>query len=504
MADMFAAEGRLENGRQDRGIATTASAAVGEATSRTSITGERTDMIRKCIQAALLCGSAFAISGTALAQDPAVLAAAESQSGASGAAAVATTARAQPVDELQSKIERLQAQIDALQAALESVRAAQVKTTPSWKGAPQFEDKGAGWSFKPRGRLMYDAGVVDRPDGYSNSGLGFSNEVRRARLGVEGTVPGGFGYKFELDFAAGEVEFADAFLNYKRGDLEFTVGQHNNFQSLDELTSSLHSSFIERSAFTDAFGFERRVGASLQYAKGPLLLQTGVFTDSITDLNTVGDDNNSWSSDSRIVYAPRLGENQLHLGASFHHRDLNGAGNSVRYRQRPAIHTTDIRFIDTGNILGARSETGVGLEAAGIFGPFSTAGEAYWQKVGREGLSDPIFFGAYVEAGYFLTGETRGYKGGKFDRVKVLKPFDKGGWGSFGVNLRYDYLDLGNKGVVGGRQNALQASLNWKPTDYVLFGVNFAHLMYDAAIATDGGDRDYNVNMFGVRGQIDF
>lgn len=417
----------------------------------------------------------------------------------------AAIAEAQPIDELQSKVELLQAQVKALQDALEAVKAAQVKTAPSWKGAPLFEDKRAGWSFKPRGRLMYDAGVVDGPDGYSNAGLGFSNEVRRARLGVDGTVPGGFGYKFELDFAAGDVEFADAFLNYKRGDLEFTVGQHNNFQSLDELTSSLHSSFIERSAFTDAFGFERRIGASAQYSKGALLFQTGLFTDSITDLNAVGDDNNSWSSDSRFVYAPKSGENQLHLGASVHHRDLNGAGNSVRYRQRPAIHTTDIRFIDTGNILGARSETGIGLEAAGIFGSFSAAGEAYWQKVGREGSSDPSFFGAYVEAGYFLTGETRAYKGGKFDRVKVLKPFDKGGWGSFGVNLRYDYLDLVDKGVIGGRQSAIQASLNWKPTDYVLFGVNFANLMYeDAAVVAADSDRDYTVNVLGVRSQIDF
>jgi 3-hydroxybutyryl-CoA dehydrogenase/5-formyl-3-hydroxy-2-methylpyridine 4-carboxylate dehydrogenase len=66
-------------------------------------------------------------------------------------------------------------------------------------------------------------------------------------------------------------------------------------------------------------------------------------------------------------------------------------------------------------------------------------------------------------------------------------------------------LDLVDKGIVGGTQNAIQASLNWKPTDYVLFGVNFAHLMYDdAAIATTSGDRDYNVNVLGVRGQIDF
>ena len=461
--------------------------------------------LRYPIIAALASVSAIALPAAAHAQEAAPAAAEPepTEPDQSDATADAAIAEASPVDELNAKIELLQAQVEALQAALEGVRTAQTKATPSWKGAPLLEDKEAGWSFKPRGRLMYDAGFVNGPNGFSNPGLGFSNEVRRARLGVEGTVPGGFGYKFELDFADG-VEFADAFFNYKKGDLELSLGQHNNFQSLEELTSSLHTSFIERAAFTDAFGFERRIGLSAQYAKGPLLLQTGLFTDSISDLNSVGDDNNAWSSDSRVVYAPKMGEHQLHFGASFHYRDINGAANSLRYRQRPAIHTTDVRFIDTGNMLGARNETGFGLEAAGILGPFHLAGESYWQRVGREGFRDPTFFGAYVEGGYFFTGETRGYKGGKFDRVKVLKPFDKGGWGSLGLNLRYDYLDLEDKGIAGGTQNAIQASLNWKPIDYVLFGLNYAHLIYDDAAISANGDRDYSVNVGGLRAQIDF
>ena len=456
-------------------------------------------MTRFNLVRALLAGTAMMISTAAFAQQ------AEPQPDASDATADAAIAAAADVDDAQAKIELLQAQVEALQESLTQIQASIAKTTPSWKGAPQVEDKEAGWSFKPRGRLMYDAGTVSSPDGYSNGGLGFSNEIRRARLGVEGTIPGNFGYKFELDYAAGEVEFADAFLNYKTGPWEFTVGQHNNFQSLDELTSSLHSSFIERSAFTDAFGFERRVGVSAQYAKGPFIAQAGAFTDSITDLNAVGDDNNSFSFDGRLVYAPKMGSNQLHFAGSAHHREINDAATSVRYRQRPAIHTTDVRFIDTGAILGAESETGYGAEAAGIFGRFHLAGEAYWQKVGRTAGKDPTFFGAYVEGGYFFTGESRGYKSGKFDRVKVLKGFDKGGWGALGLNLRWDYLDLKDAGINGGTQNAYQASLNWKPTDYVMFGLNYAHLIYDdAAIATSDGDRDYSVNVAGLRAQVDF
>lgn len=449
----------------------------------------------------LLAGSALFISTAALAQE------AEVQPDPSDATADAAIAEARQLDDAQAKIELLQAQVEALQESIAQIQAAQAKVTPSWKGAPQLEDKDKGWSFKPRGRLMYDFANVSSPGDYENPGLGFSNELRRGRLGVEGTVPGGFGYKVELDFAAGEIEFTDAFLNYKKDDFEFTVGQHNNFQSLDELTSSLHSSFIERAAFTDAFGFERRVGASVQYSSGPLLAQAGLFTDNINDLNTVGDDNNSYGFDGRLVFAPTMGSNQLHFGGSLHYRDLNDAATSVRYRQRPAVHTTDVRFVDTGTLGGAEKETGYGLEAAGIFGPFHLAGEAYWQKVSRAGFDDPTFFGAYVEGGYFFTGESRGYKGGKFDRVKVKKGFDQGGFGAVGLNLRWDYLDLNSKSILGGKQNAYQASLNWKPTDYVLFGLNYAHLVYKGGIDIDptaGVDRDYSVDMVALRSQIDF
>ena len=422
---------------------------------------------------------------------------------ASTALAAAPAAAAQDSTD-QAKIEQLQAQVEALTKSVEALKAQVAASTPSWKGAPQVADKEDGWSFKPRGRLMYDFANVDAPGGIANGGLGFSNEIRRARLGVEGAIPGGFGYKLEMDFASGDAEFADALLSYETGPVELIFGQHNNFQSLEELTSSLHTSFIERAAFTDAFNFERRVGVSAQYSAGDLLAQAGVFTDSIADLNEDGDDNNSVGVDGRIVFMPKAGGNQLHFAASGHWRDLGDAETSVRYRQRPAVHTTDVRFVDTGSIAGAERETGFGLEAAGIFGPFHAAGEAYWQKVGRGGLADAGFFGAYGEAGYFLTGEKRGYKAGKFDRVKVRRPIGDGGPGAISLNARWDFLDLNDAGFLGGRQNAYQASLNWKPVDYVLFGLNYAHIAYDDAAIPAAGERDYEVDMLAVRSQVDF
>lgn len=415
-----------------------------------------------------------------------------------------------PADELaamRAQLAAMNARIDQLEGELaatkaEAAEAGQVVDAP----APAADSepvsklgKSDGWSFKPRGRLMFDAGFTNAPDSTGASD-GFGNEVRRARLGASGDMPGGFGYKFEVDFAGNEISVADAILSYENGPIEIAIGQHNNFQSLEELTSSLHTTFIERAAFTDAFGFERRLGASITYARGDVLAQAGVFTDNLEDT-----DSKNRGADARIVFMPKAGDTQLHFGGSFHYNDLDDPAAQLRYRQRPLVHFTSQRFIDTRS-MGADSETGYGLEAAAIAGRFHAAAEGYWQSVDMPGVADdPTFFGGYVEAGVFLTDDTRGYKGGKFDRTKPSSPVGEGGIGSVQFTLRYDHLDLNDAGIVGGRQAGYFAALVWKPTDYTALMLNYGRLQYtDAILPTASGDTSYGVDAIGMRAQIDF
>jgi phosphate-selective porin OprO/OprP len=426
-------------------------------------------------------------------------------------ALAAAPARAQDdARSLAAEIAAMRAKIEALEAKVKELEGSAKKSAaavPSWKGAPQLEDKAKGWSFKPRGRLQYDVGYVERPEGVNDTGLGFATELRRARIGVEGTIPGGFGYKFEFDVADNQVEVADALLSYQASkELGLIIGHHNNFQSLEELTSSRFLSFMERAAFTDAFNFERRVGLSATYAAGDFIAQAGVFTDSISDLASIGDDNNAVSADARIVYAPKLGEAQLHLGGSAHYRDNHDVADisRTRYRQRPFVHTTDVRFLATPAV-NVEKESHYGLEAAFIGGPLHAAAEAHWLNADAGPNLSPAYFGGYAEVGYYLTGETRGYKSGQFDRTKVLKPVGGGGFGAIQVNLRYDYLDLNDGPIIGGIQQGYQASLIWIPQDHVRFLVNLGHLRYeDAAVAAAAGKRDYSINVAGARAQVDF
>jgi phosphate-selective porin OprO/OprP len=424
----------------------------------------------------------------------------------------------QELAELRMQMQAMAARIDSLegqlaeakaQAAAASSTAAEAKIASqsvpkvTWKGAPQFEGDG-GWSFKPRGRLQIDTGGVSAPSGINDKGLGFATEVRRAFLGVDGTLPGGFGYRAEVDVAASSVEITDLYMTYDASrHLTLTIGQHKPFWGMEELGSDLLTSFMERAAISSAFGYERRVGLSASYTTKDFLLQTGVFTDNAADLNN--DENNSYSFDSRAVFMPKLAGGQFHLGGSIHYRELKDSGSSVRYRVRPFLHTTDTRFIDTGNINDVKSELGYGLELAYLKGPFHFAGETHWQKVGITGAADPTFFGGYAEVGYFLTkGDRRTYKGGVFDRTKPQNGFDKGGIGAIEVNLRYDYVDLIDAGIVGGKQNGYALSVIWTPMAYVRFMANYGHLDYDMAAIASGTSRNYGVDTFGMRAQFDF
>ena len=128
-------------------------------------------MIRKTLIAILLCGTAASFSAPAIAQELPEAQQEPTEPDASDATADAAIASAAPVDDAQAKIELLEAQVEALQEALEGIKTQLTATTPSWKGAPLYEDKEAGWSFKPRGRIQYDAGWVGNPDDDPNGSL---------------------------------------------------------------------------------------------------------------------------------------------------------------------------------------------------------------------------------------------------------------------------------------------------------------------------------------------
>ncbi|MBV1690940.1 OprO/OprP family phosphate-selective porin [Novosphingobium sp. G106] len=424
---------------------------------------------------------------------------------------------AERIDSLEAQLNAANAKADAAtQAAASATSAATTATAAAakappvkvnWKGAPEIVSADGGWSFKPRGRIQTDIGGISAPKGLTagandNSHLGVSSELRRFYLGFDGTMPGGFGYRFEADLAASSVNLTDVYLFYKpTANLTLTVGQHKPFWGLDELTSDLLTSQMERTSFSSAFNFERRLGVSGTYANDKVVIQAGVFTDDLASLNA--DTAKNWSVDGRIVFMPKLGDGTLHIGASAHYRDLNGSTTSVRYSTRPFLHTTDARLVDTGSFV-ATGERNFGAELAYISGRFHATAEGHMLTSLRPGLPDPTFWGGYAEVGLLLTDDETAYKAGVYDRIKPKHPVGDGGLGAFQINARYDTIDLTDAGLNGGRQQIAALSLIWIPMDYVRFIANYGHIWLNGAAVKAAGDPNYSADAFGMRAQLDF
>lgn len=471
---------------------------------------------------------------------------------------LATPALAEDPD-LAAEVAAMRAEMQSLRAEVAELRAAAKEREaappaagaepPAWKGAPQLADKKSGFSFKPKGLVQVDAGFVGTPGpersgtvaGLNYNNLGWNSRARRLVIGAEGSLPGGFGYNVEFNLAQGAVDYEDVVLIWQAegGPLQVRLGNFYPLSSLETMTSSRLTSFLERAAFTDAFNYNRRLGvavALLDPEKDRYTLTAGLFGQEI---NNSSFNRTGWQASVRGTYAPELGDARLHLGANFQHRVAQRDARNVQYRSRPFTQVTDQRFVDTG-IIAADGDDIAGLELGAIVGSFHAAAEAQqvWVRGYRPGRSfgpndgvagglfyagDPDFRSAYAEVGYFLTGESRGYKNGRWDRAKVLHPVGKDGWGALQLNARLDWLDLRDRvfdgvsiaptAVNGGRQLGYELSLIWNPNDYVRLQAQYAHGAYAggpraltvAPGSTDPADRrGFAVDTYGLRAQVEF
>lgn len=380
------------------------------------------------------------------------------------------------------------------------------------KTAPQKD--GDGFQLKPRWRVHYDVGKVSVPANVAMPERGWNDTLRRAYVGVDAKFGGGVSARAELDLSGDNPEFTDLFLSYEKNDFTVTAGQQKVFQSLDDMTSDLHLGFAERAAFVEAFGFGRRLGVTAQIKRADFIVQAGVSTDPLVALDDVAD--NGLGLNARLIWAPKMGETQLHLAGSASWRDRKDfADVAQRFRVRPYTRTISTRFLASPSVK-VESETGFGAEAAFIRGRLHGVAEGYWLRpdlAKGAAFRDPKMWGGYAELGLFLTKDKRSYKGGNFGAVKPSAPVGSGGIGAVQINARYDYLDLGKGFSAGeapvaqswGRQRAMLGSLVWTPIENVAFSMNYSKSRYqDAAIAAADGDRDYSADTWLFRFQLHY
>lgn len=380
------------------------------------------------------------------------------------------------------------------------------KVKITMKPSPKIESTDGKYSFQPFGRVHMDVTAFDddKFDHASNANF------RRARIGFKGNLGEDFKYKSEMDFGSEMVAFKDVSLTYTGlGVADVKVGHHKPSFGMEQNTSSNYLMFIERSAPTNAFTRDEELGLNIMAGGSNWSLHGGVFNEDGGNAGTGEDEDITFDvrGSVNLLGMPNAGNakgNVLHLGAGYSHRRPTG---NVRFRARPGSGD-GARQIDTGNF---RSVDDVGVysaELAAVVGPVSFQGEYFHTDVSRSGgNADADFEGYYAQAGIFLTGETRPYKGktGNFGRAKPKEPFSlrKGGLGAVEALVRYDHTDLNDAGagILGGEMETISGGINWHLTDHVRLMGNVIAVDSDNNAATAPND---DPTVYNVRAQWDF
>lgn len=367
------------------------------------------------------------------------------------------------------------------------------------KGKLEITSEDENFKFRLGGRIMLDGAIYDE----DKTPLGNQAEVRRARLYMNGTLWKVWQFKTQFDFAGNGVSTKDLYLKYTGfKPATITVGNFKEPFSLEGLTSSKYSTFIERN-ISDTLVPQRNLGIGINTNGSNWSAAAGLFADGIDDNEPTGVDE-SYAITGRVTFAPILDDSRvLHFGASASHRNLHDGNNNLKLETRPEAHTSDQKLISTGTMANIDSFNRYNLEAAWVKGPFSLQGQYIKMDVSRDSGSDDLDFDAYyLEASWFLTGESRVYKhkNGTFSYPKIKKIAGLGGIGAWQIAVRFSSLDLTDGSVIGGEEQNATLGLNWYATPNMRFMANYTKVLdVDRPGNIHDGDEP---SIFQVRAQV--
>jgi phosphate-selective porin OprO/OprP len=330
-------------------------------------------------------------------------------------------------------------------------------------------------TVRAHARLQVDGTAAtgsDKLEGFYGE-LDSGVDVRRLSLFAQGTIDHRMRYNIAFDFGPdsgpGEVflEGRDEGLRifgYRIG--QFRVGTFQEPFSFERVMSSYYTGFVERSLPVWAFTPGNNLGYMVHdtVKSGRFSWSAGFF--SFGQQNEQNSSNSTLSVTARVTGLPiyrDTGRTLLHLGASFSTRSPQGS--KARYRSRPEARFVDF-FVDTGEFDAGKIQLG-GLEVVSMRGPLSVQGELIVSKVEGTDSGDRMFWGGYVEVGWFLTGDHRVYDEqlGVFSRVVPTRErenlFKRGGGGALELTGRVSIIDLDDGPITGGQMTNLTFGANW-------------------------------------------
>ena len=405
-----------------------------------------------------------------------------------------------------------------------------------------FDDRGLHWATKDgnfsvslNGRIQPASqyNFINDPD--PAFGANTANElnsgmnIRRARLGVEGTFYKVWDYKFEYDLSRGNGTvgsgITDAFVRLNHTDaLSYKLGSFKEPFSLEEAASNRYLTFIERHMSVNAFvdnpnTYKTGIGANyaVQRWQTGIAFQTepiGSWSSAATSVNANGNQNRNngsgdtgWQGIGRVSGRPWMEDDTkfMHVGISAGHTEVNtqyradgtmvgegqiGGGGGMSFFAFPGTNVDRTNILNTGNLrTGALNDPNrrqvtsydrYGAEGWFVYGPFSAQAEYLRTNINGVGYDGEHLTGYYGFISYFLTGESKSYhvRNGAANRLKPRKPFhwDGSGLGAWEIAAGYDYIDMNSGAIKGGEMDMFRFGLNWYPHSNVKFQSNIIHV----------------------------
>jgi phosphate-selective porin OprO/OprP len=369
-----------------------------------------------------------------------------------------------------------------------------------------IESEDGNFRYQLDSRLYIDFATYDEDESIID--LHSGSELRRMRLAFKVVLWKDWLAEFDVDFSENSVGIKDAWVGYQ--GIENTlirVGNYRSPFSLEELTSSRYSSFIER-GLPNAFAPGRLIGLGFSEWGCFWQVSGGIFNQEAGDIDeeTVEDSDESTSFIGRISAAPlNCNNNVIHLGAAYAYRTTDAFSTSFRYRAYDETKISKIRLLNTGKIKNSDYTGLLGLETVIQFGPLHVQGEYMQANVYRledSGKPDASFDGGYVFGSFFLTGDHMPYDvtAGEFGRVMPEKEF-----GAIELLARYSWINLNDEDaeIMGGEGKDLTFGLTWYFNANVKMLINYTIVDHDEN-ATAGGSYEvpedgFDYNILAVR-----
>ncbi len=413
------------------------------------------------------------------------------------------------------------AELDRLSAEIKALK----------KDIPKKPDTKKAWSSpKVSGRIFLDSvnvmGQNDNADNVYGNGLQNSMGFREIRLGVSGNGYDSFDYKIEVGFVGknGTVDLIDNWVGAKNVPLLGYVraGHFKPETGLYYPMGTNDISLMEYTTSANVFGLGRRVGISSEntFADDRVRAFFGVFHNGATNqARYLKEDNQGQVVNLRLSAAPLFaqeGRHVLHIGGHWEYAGTESSKTASINASPGTLALLDYSTLRSGTFACDHFNRG-GLEFAYQHGPFSVRSEAFAGSYDAyKNSPSRNLFGAYVEVGWFLTGEHRVYnlnKGG-FGAVKVKRnfhPFKSGdcnlidGWGAWQAVAQWSYTDLSdwrNNSAMAGYQNDLVLGMSWFWTPQLRWVFEYVHSMQNV------GPAGYHVNptedLFGMSVRVHF